>query len=297
MFLLGVVWLLWATSQSAGQTYYWTTFVGRVGETNGGDGVGTNAFFNQPTGGATDAAGNFYVADEYNNAIRKVAPDGTVTTFAGKLGVAGTNDGTGGAARFTQPTNLTFDKNGNMYVVDTYAHTIRKITPGGSVSTLAGLGNAPGSNDGTGSGARFNQPNGIGYDPGANVLYVADGLNGAIRRVTLGGTVTTIAGGGTGPGELFYGVEQVAVSSSGLLYVCDAWNSTIWTMDTNGGNQSVLAGPGAGHTWPAGSGSADGTGSAAQFSFPESLWLDSVGNAFVADYNNSTIRKVTPPVW
>ena len=287
--------LLWGGSnEAAAQNYVWTTFVGRAGNTNGGDGVGTNAFFNQPTGGAMDAAANFYVPDEYNNAIRKVAPDGTVTTFAGKLGVAGTNDGTGGAARFTQPTNLTFDNNGNMYVVDTYAHTIRKITPAGVVTTLAGLGDVPGFSDGTGSAARFNQPNGIGYDTGANVLYVADGENGAIRKVTLSGVVTTIAGGGTSPGHLYYGVEQVAVNSSHLVYVLDAYNSTIWTMNTNGGSVTALAGPGAGSGWPVGSGSADGTGSAARFSFPESLWLDAAGNAFVADYSNDTIRKVTP---
>ena len=141
-----------------------------------------NAFFNQPTGGATDAAGKFYTPDEYNDAIREVTPDGTVTTFAGKLGVAGTNDGTGGAARFNQPTNLTFDKDGNMYVVDTYANTIRKITSAGVVTTLAGIGNVTGFKDGTGPGALFNQPNGICYDTNDNLLYVADGQNGAVRR-------------------------------------------------------------------------------------------------------------------
>ncbi len=274
--------------------YYWTTFVGEAGAFSGGDGVGTNALFNQPSGGAMDAAGNFYVPDEYNDAIRKVTPDGTVSTFAGVLGVADTNDGTNGGALFTQPTNLTFDKDGNMYVVDTYAHTIRKITPAGVVTTIAGLGGVSGFTDGTGTNALFNQPNGIGYDAGDNILYVADGLNGAVRKVTLNGEVTTIAGGGQGEGQLFFGVEQVAVNSSHLVYVLDAYNSTIWTMDTNGGNLTVLAGPGAGNTWPTGSGSADGTGSAAKFSFPESLWLDTLGNAFVADYNNDTIREVTP---
>ena len=292
--LLASAWVWSAGTGVAAQTYVWTTFVGRAGNTNGGDGVGTNAFFNQPVGGDMDAGGNFYVADEYNNAIRKVTPDGTVTTFAGKLGVAGTADGTAGAARFTQPTNLIFDKNGNIYVADTFGHTIRRITPAGVVTTLAGLGGHPGSNDGSGTSARFNEPNGIGYDPTDDVLYVADGQNGAIRKVTMSGTVTTVAGGGTSPGQLFYGVEQVAVGPSHRLYVCDAWASTIWTMDTNGGNRSILAGPGAGNAWPTGSGTNDGTGTAARFSFPESLWLDAAGDTFVADYDNSTIRKITP---
>src|SRR5215472_17467383 len=85
-----------ATNHAAAQIYYWTTFAGQAGNTNGGDGLGSNAFFNQPSGGAMDAAGNFYVTDEYNDTIRKVAPDGTVSTFAGKQGVPGTNDATGG---------------------------------------------------------------------------------------------------------------------------------------------------------------------------------------------------------
>lgn len=113
--VLLVALLAWAGSKAAAAPIYvWTTFAGKAGAFDGADGVGTNALFNQPSGGSMDAAGNFYVPDEYNDAIRKVAPDGTVTTFAGTLGVAGTNDGTNGGALFTQPTNLTFDKDGNM---------------------------------------------------------------------------------------------------------------------------------------------------------------------------------------
>ena len=157
IFLLAWALAFGGSYQAAAQIYYWTTFAGRAGQTNGGDGIGTNAYFNQPTGGAMDAAGNLYVPDEYNNAIRKVTPDGTVSTFAGRLGFAysGTNDGTGTNALFTQPTNLTFDKNGNLWVVDTYAHTVRKITPAGVVTTVAGLGNSPGFANGTNSIARF----------------------------------------------------------------------------------------------------------------------------------------------
>ena len=291
--LLAGVLALGGINVSAGQLYYWfTSMAGRATRTNGGNGVGTNAFFNQPTE-ATDSVGNLYTPDGDNDAIREVTPDGTVSS-AGSPGVSSAPMTTGGTARFTQPTNLTFDKDGNMYVVDTYAHTIRKITPGGVVTTLAGMGNVPGFVNATGTAACFNYPNGICYDSGDNVLYVADGNNGAIRKVTLTGVVTTIAGGGQSEGQLFYGVEQVAVNSAHLIGVDAHGASTIWTMNTNGGNQTVLAGPGAHNDWPAGSGTNDGLGSAAQFSFPESLCLDAAGNAFVADYNNDTIRKVTP---
>jgi sugar lactone lactonase YvrE len=284
--LLACIWLCGGGGEAGAQNYVWTTFVGRAGETNGGDGVGTNAFFNQPTGAAMDAAGNLYVTDEYNDAIRKVTPDGTVSTFAGVLGVAGTNDSSSGQPLFTQPTNLTFDKNGNIYVVDTFGYTIRKITPAGLVSTLAGKPGQAGSSDGTGSAAGFNQPNGICYDTNDNVLYVADGLNGYIRKVTLSGVVSTLSA------AYFYGVEQVAVDANHRLYVCDAYYASIKTMDTNANHLTVLAG--ANQLFPAGTNLTDGTGMAARFNFPESIWLNPSGSTlFVADWGNNEVRKVT----
>jgi hypothetical protein len=294
--LVGAMLMTSAARQASAQNYVWTTFVGRVGQTNGGDGIGTNAYFNQPTGAAMDSVGNLYVPDEYNNAIRKVTPDGTVSTFAGMLGFtnAGTNDGTGTNALFTQPTNLAFDKDGNLWVVDTYAHTVRRITPAGVVTTVAGVGNSPGFMDGTGSIARFNYPNGIAYDSNFDVMYVADGNNGAIRKVTQAGAVTTIAGPGMSEGTLYYGVEQVAVDPSHRVYILDAYNCTIWTVNSNGGSRADFAGTGTVKKYPGNAGTNNGTGSTARFDFPESMYLGPTSNLFVCNYQSSTIRKVTP---
>ena len=126
------------------------------------------------------------------------------------------------------------------------------------------------------------------------MFYVADGNNGAIRKVTQAGVVTTIAGPGTNQGTLYYGVEQVAVSSSDLLYILDAYNCTIWTVNTNGGSRADFAGAGTIKTYPANAGTNDGTGNKARFDFPESMWFGPTGDLFVCNYQSSTIRKVTP---
>src|SRR5205814_785434 len=113
---------------------------------------------NQPSGVATDSAGNMYVADPDNSTIRKVTPGGVVTTLAGLAGSAGSADGTGSAARFSDPYGVATDSAGNVYVADRSNQSIRKVTPGGVVTTLAGLAGSDGSADGTGSDARFTQP-------------------------------------------------------------------------------------------------------------------------------------------
>ena len=140
-----------------------------------------------------DSAGNVYVADSANNTIRKVTPAGVVTTLAGLAGSCGSADGTGSAARFYCPAGVAVDSAGNVYVADMHNNTIRKVTPAGVVTTLAGLAGSPGSADGTGSAARFNDPYGVAVDSAGNV-YVADTGNNTIRKVTPGGVVTTLAG-------------------------------------------------------------------------------------------------------
>jgi sugar lactone lactonase YvrE len=265
-------------NRASAQAYTWTTFVGLPTVSGTNNGTRSAALFNQPTGTIEDAAGNLYIADEQNNLIRKCTANGVVTAFAGSAGNTGTNDGTGTNALFNQPSNLAFDSAGNIFVADTFNHTIRKITPAGLVSTFAGLGGTPGFKNGTGSGALFNQPNGIAFDS-SNNLYVADGVNGAVRRVTTNAVVSTVATG-------FYLPEQVAVDKSNIIYVDDAGNNVIRKM-TPAGVVSLLAGSGA-------IGSKDGTGAGAEFNYPESLTVDSSSNVFVADYGNDTIRMITP---
>ena len=132
-----------------------TTLAGRAGSAGSADGTGSAARFYYPRGVAVDSAGNVYVADTGNHTIRKVTPAGVVTTLAGLAGSSGSADGTGSAARFNYPPGVAVDSAGNVYVADTGNHTIRKVTPAGVVTTLAGLAGSSGSADGTGSAARF----------------------------------------------------------------------------------------------------------------------------------------------
>jgi sugar lactone lactonase YvrE len=215
-----------------------------------------------------DSAGNLYVGDSNNHTIRKITPAGDVSTLAGLAGNAGSADGTGSDARFYYPGDVAIDTAGNVYVADTSNHTIRKITPAGDVSTLAGWADSAGSADGTGSDARFYYPGGMAIDSASN-LYVADCCNSTIRKITPGGVVRTLAGSAGNAGSAdgkssaarFNCAEGVTVDSAGDVYVADTFNHTIRKI-TPAGDVSTLAGL-------AGSpGSADGTGSR----FGRRLW-------------------------
>jgi hypothetical protein len=270
-----------------------TTLAGLAGSYGSSDGTGSEARFRWPSGVAADGAGNVYVADTYNQTVRKITPEGAVTTFAGLAGSYGSGDGTGSEARFYLPHAVAADVAGNVYVADRDNHTIRQVTPGGVVTTLAGQAGSYGSSDGTGSGARFYQPFGVGVDVAGNV-YVADTRNYMIRKVTPGGVVTTLAGlpgsygstDGTGAAARFCYPGAVASDAAGNLYVADTSNHTIRKVAPSG-SVTTLAGM-------AGSiGSADGTGSAARFYRPCGVAVDGAGNVYVADQYNHTIRKVT----
>jgi uncharacterized delta-60 repeat protein len=220
----------------------------------------------------------------------------TFATLAGSTAY-GSADGTGSAAGFYHPTGVAVDTNGNVYVADYANHTIRKVTPAGVVTTLAGLAGSFGTNDGTGSVARFYYPAGVAVDTNGNV-YVADQNNHTIRQVTPAGVVTTLAGSagasgtndGTGVAARFSHPNGVAVYSNGSVYVADYSNDTIRQVTPVGTNWVVTTLAGL-----AGSaGSADGTGSAARFHYPAGVAVDTKGNVYVADQYNDTIRQVTP---
>ena len=147
------------------------------------DGKGSTARFSYPYGVAVDGSGNVYVADQLNSTIRKITPAGVVTTLAGSPGQNGSTDGNGSAARFYNPQGVAVDGSGNVYVADTFNSTIRKITPAGVVSTLAGTAGQNGATDGTGPAAHFFQPYGVAVDSSGNV-YVADMANNTIRKIT-----------------------------------------------------------------------------------------------------------------
>ena len=159
-----------------------TTLAGLAGTFGSADGTGSAARFAGPSGLAIDSTGVIiYVSELANNTIRKITPDGVVTTLAGSAGTPGSADGTGGAARFDSPFGIDVDSAGFVYVAGYHGHNIRKITPSGAVTTLAGLAGTPGSADGTGSAARFNYPCGVAIDS-AGYAYVADYSNHTMRR-------------------------------------------------------------------------------------------------------------------
>ena len=214
-----------------------TTFAGS-GSTGHANGSGTSASFAGPQALAIDAAGNVFVADRFNNRIRKITPGGLVSYVAGSES-PGNTDGNGAAASFNEPLGIAVDPTGNLYVADFANHVIRKITPLGDVTTLAGSG-SPGATDGTGTGASFKYPTGVATDSSGNV-FVADGNNNLIRKITAAGVVTTLAGSGSagnvdaaGTLSSFDFPSHVATDAAGNVFVSDTDNNMIRKIDATG---------------------------------------------------------------
>ncbi len=286
------IWWSFATPFDPPPAYPVTTLAGLAGATGGTDGAGSAARFTSPYGVAVDVAGTIYVADSFEHTIRKITPAGVVTTLAGLARTSGSTDGTGSAARFNGPRGVAVDAAGTLYVADANNSTIRKITPAGVVSTLAGLAGSSGSTDGTGSAARFTTPEGVAVNA-AGLVYVADSFRNTIRAITPAGVVSTLAGSafvsggnadGVGSAARFNRPSGLALSSAGLLYVADSSNHTIRKV-TPAGAVTTTAGS---------MGSADGVGRAAGFSFPAGVAVDSTGVVYVADSANHTLRRITP---
>jgi len=270
-----------------------TIMAGSAGQPGSADGTNNTAQFNNPIGLAVDRAGNVYVADSGNDTIRIVTAGGVVTTLAGSAGQSGSADGTNSAARFNHPSGLAVDSAGNVYLADTGNSTIRKVTSGAVVTTLAGSPGLTGSADDITGTARYFLPNGVAVD-GAGTVYVADTGNSTIRRVTSDGGVSTLAGSpgltgitdGTNNTALFNYPSGVAVDNAGNLYVADTYNCTIRKVTGTGVVTTLAGNPGL-------PGSADGPNGTALFNYPGGVAVDSAGNVYVADSGNNTIRKVT----
>jgi len=266
-----------------------TTLAGG-GSSGSVDGSGTSARFLYPSGIAVDVIGNVYVGDHSNHKIRKISPAGQVSTLAGS-GFPGAGDGNGTSASFRYPVGIAVDGMGNVYVADTENHKIRKITPAGQVTTLAGSGSV-GTGDGNGANASFCLPHGVAVDSTGNV-YVADQGNHKIRKISPTGQVTTLAGSGSigavdghRTNASFNAPSGLALDLIGNIYLADNDNHKIRKI-TPAGQVTTIAGSGA-------AGSVDGNGISASFNVPSGVAVDVSGNVFVSDYLNSKIRKITP---
>lgn len=286
------------------QTYVFTTLASNLG---------TSSRLNQPCGLAIDRDGSVIVADTGNHAIRRISSNGLISTIAGVIGQRGNADGLGSVARFSRPTSVAVDSAGFIYIADSDNQTVRRITPEGVVTTVAGRANPFPSPmvDGAGSLALFAIPNGLAVD-GNGVAFVTDVHT--VRRVSQSGVVVTIAGmwemppyifnhpvssgnaDGMGQAARFNLPSGLALDRQGNLIVADSNNHLIRRISPQGvvstlaGTKNSPYGPG----FPALPGSADGTGADARFNHPSGVAVDDSGNVFVADTYNHTIRRISP---
>jgi sugar lactone lactonase YvrE len=240
------------------------------------DAVGTEARFSAPQGIVMDAAGNLYVGE--NTWIRKITPAGAVTTLAGGT-AGGYVDGTSTAARFTDVAGLALDAQGNLYAADYGNYCIRKITPAGVVTTVAGNGTA-GYADGTGTNAQMGAVGGVAFNPSKDILYVTDVTNDCIRKIVIATSeVTTLANGLTKP-------RGLCSDAAGNLYATEYFGHRVRKI-TPSGEVTTVAGSGA-------EGFRDAASTSAMFAYPVSITIDAAGNLYVSDAANYCIRQITP---
>lgn len=236
--------------------------------------------FNRPTDITVTTNGWCYVVDTGNNTIRKIANDQT-TTVAGAAGQFGKTDGPGEHARFNEPTGAAVARDGTIYVADRYNATVRRIAPGGLVTTAAGRNGSVGRTDGDSATARFEAPRRLAIDS-QGTIYVADTGNHAIRKISPAGNVTTLF---TASGGDRMDPVGLAIDPTGGVLVADVWGHVIRRVDPDGTMRIVAGIHGS-------SGSADGLVTAARFNAPEGIAVGNDGAVYVTDSGNHTIRKI-----
>ncbi len=296
--LAGLAMML-CSAPAGAQPYAFTTLAGKAEAKGFLDGAGSDARLNAPTG-IVVRNGTVYINEYWNPVIRKISPDGVVTTVAGQAGKDGSTDGVGAEARFFHAHGLAIDAKGTLYATDYGNSIIRKISPGGVVTTVAGQAGQIGSADGTGAKARFDHPEGLAVD-GHGTLYVADTYNCTIRKITSAGVVTTIAGlagshgsaDGRGGDARFDVPIGIAIDSRGTLYIVDGGydtqtgNSTVRKLSADGTVTTIAGLPGS-------IGTADGQGQSARFHYPVGIAVAKNGTLYIADTRNHSIRQITP---
>ena len=260
----------------------------------GDGGPATSARFRSPTKLALDTAGNLYISDQANQRIRMVTPSGLISTVAG--GFVGDGNPATSAALYL-PYHLALDPSGNLYIGDYSSDRVRVVTPSGVISTASGSGiEGFGGDLGPATSAQLFAPYGVAVDS-AGGLYIAEGSNNRVRKVTPSGVISTFAGSGasgfSGDGGRATSAQlrtprDVALDTLGNLYIADINNHRI-RMVTPSGVISTVAGNGT-----AGFGGDGGPASAAQLNTPTGVAVDAVGNLYIADTNNHRIRMMTP---
>jgi trimeric autotransporter adhesin len=250
-----------------------------------------------PRGVATDAAGNAYVADAQDNRVRKIATDGTVTTYAGNgtNGFAG-DGGPAANAELSSPAAVALDAAGNLYIADLSNLRIRKVSTNGNISTVAGNGLQSYAGDGGPAvSASLNAPLGVAVDPSDN-LYIVDSASHVIREVTLDGNINTIAGTGapgfTGDGGPAVSAQLasptgIAADPFGNIFFVDG-TTRIREINTAGVIATVAGNGSFGYSGDS------GMATLAQFNSPSAVWADAAGNLYVADAGNNAIRLLQP---
>ena len=269
-----------------------STLLGQPAQVGAVDGAAGAARFQSPSGVAVDPDGNVFVADFWNHSIRRISPAGVVTTVAGSAAESALVDGPVAVARFEAPIGVAIDAARNLYVTDMLSSVVRRITPLGMVSTLAGSRAVQGGADGTGAEASFFRPRAPVVDAAGFVLVLQ---GGAVRRISPQGVVTTWVGrfdaegrvDGTGTAARFTAPGGMAVDAMGNVFVADSGNHSIRKITPAGVVTTFAGSPGVpGHL--------DGRAAAARFRWPGQMTFDADGNLFVADTDNSVVRRITP---
>ncbi len=268
-----------------------TTFAGTEGQPGSRDGPTSEAQFAFPDGLATDGEGHVYVSDWGNHTIRKIAADGLVSTLAGQAGLPGSSDGTGTTARFFKPRGIAADGRGHVYVADSGNYTVRRISPTGEVTIVAGETGVAGALD-TGTPIS-SAPKAVAVDSAGN-LFVVDRDYHTIVKVTQAGNATVFAGAagvpgsddGIGSAARFHHPNALAIDGTDSLYVADT-NNNIVRKITADGKVSTVAGL-AGNP-----GTADGPATESRFVAPRGIATDGAGNVYVADAAAHTVRRIS----
>lgn len=272
-----------------------TTLAGTAGVSGSLDGAAAAARFDTPSAVAVAADGTIFISDTGNHSVRRLDRSGRVSTFAGKPGSAGATNGAAATARFNAPLGLVVSGAGIVFVADSGNHLIRRIDPSGTVTTLAGVAESWGDEDGPAATARFNGPVGLALDP-SGALLVADALNHAVRRITADGVVSTLVGNSSEAGfvdgparEARLGTPaELALDSRGNLYVADALYHTIRRLGVDGRLATVAGLAGA-------DGGNNGGYNSARFFNPYGMAVTSRGTLVITDTFNATLRELVAP--